>query len=255
MNYILTEKKDGIEKIVFHRPEALNALNSEMLRELSSVIDDAAIDSQVRVIVFTGVGKSFIAGADIKELDGFNAIQALNYSKAGVDLFRKIELLSKPTISAVNGYAYGGGLEFLLCTDIRIMSQKARVRMPEVTLGIIPGFNGTQRLPKCIGMAKAKELIFTGRTVLADEALSLGIVNQLSEPESLLDDAMNLAKTIANNSATAIALAKAAINAGFEQDIEIGINIEAGYMAACFGTPDQREGFCAFKEHRNANYR
>lgn len=255
MKYVLIEKQDGIAVITFHRPEALNALNSEVLADLSMAVDDVSADNSVRVVIFTGEGKSFIAGADINEMDGCNAMQAVEYSRKGADLFRRIELLPKPTISAVNGYAFGGGFEFLLCTDLRIMSKKARLRMPEVTLGITPGFNGTQRLPKCVGMAKAKELIFTGRMVYAEEALALGIVNAVSEPELLMADALTLANQIADNSASAIALAKAAMNAGAEQDLDIGKNIELGYMAASFGTPDQLEGFAAFHEKRTAKYR
>ena len=255
MKYVILEKKNGIATVTFHRPEALNALNSEVLADLSAAVDDCAADDSVRVIVFTGEGKSFISGADIKEMDGCTGLQVLEYSKKGAALFRRIELLPKPTIAAVNGYAFGGGYEFLLCTDLRVMSRKAKLRMPEVTLGITPGFNGTQRLPKCVGMAKAKELIFTGRMVGAEEALALGIVNTLSDPETLLDDAYVLANQIADNSASAVALAKAALNAGAEQDIDVGMNIELGYMAASFGTPDQLEGFRAFQERRAPKYR
>ena len=253
--YILTAVEDGIATVPFHRPEALNALNSAVLAELEQVVDTLASDASVRVVVFTGEGKSFIAGADVKELDGCSGLDVVNYSRRGVDIFRKIELMSKPTIAAVNGYAFGGGFEFLLCTDLRVMSSRAKLRMPEVTLGIVPGFNGTQRLPKCVGMAKAKELIFTGRMVEAEEALSLGIVNAVTEPEKLMEEVYALANRIAENSMTAIALAKAAMNAGAEADIDSGKNIERGYMAAGFGTPDQKEGFAAFKERRSAKFR
>ncbi len=252
---ILLNVENNIATITFHRPEALNALNSEVLTELKLAVDEVSRDENVRVIVFTGEGKSFIAGADIKEMDGKNAMEAINYSKKGAGIFRRIEKLGKPTISAVNGYAFGGGFEFLLATDIRIMSTKAKLRMPEVTLGIVPGFNGTQRLPKCVGLAKAKELIFTGRMILADEALKLGIVNDIAEPEELMDKVYALASQIADNSASAISLAKAAMNAGAEADIDAGMNIEIGYMAASFGTKDQIEGFNSFKERREPKYR
>ena len=252
---ILYSAADGIATITFHRPEALNALNSQVLAELSAAVETAAAEEAVRVIVFTGEGKSFIAGADIKEMDGCTGLAVVEYSRKGAELFRRIECLPKPTIAAVNGYAFGGGFEFLLCTDLRIMSSRAKLRMPEVTLGIVPGFNGTQRLPKCIGMVKAKELIFTGRPVGAEEALRLGIVNAVAEPDALMDQVYALAHQIADNSASAIALAKAAMDAGAEQDIETGRNIEIGYMAASFGTADQQEGFSAFKEHRQAKFR
>ena len=254
LKYILYEVKDHVATITFHRPEALNALNSAVLANLSAAVDAAEKDKNVRVIVFTGEGKSFIAGADIREMDGCTGPAVMEYSRRGAALFRRIELLGKPTISAVNGYAFGGGFEFLLCTDLRVMSSRAKLRMPEVTLGIIPGFNGTQRLPKCIGMAKAKELIFTGRPVGAEEALSLGIVNAVAEPDALLNETYALAAQITENSASAVALAKAAMNAGAEQDIDIGMNIELGYMTASFGTADQLEGFAAFKERRPAKF-
>ena len=255
LEYILYDVRDGIATITFHRPEALNALNSAVLADLSAAVDAAERDEAVRVIVFTGEGKSFIAGADIKEMDGCTGLEVGEYSRKGAALFRRIELLQKPTIAAVNGYAFGGGFEFVLCTDLRIMSSRAKLRLPEVTLGITPGLNGTQRLPKCVGMAKAKELIFTGRPVGAEEALSLGIVSAVAEPERLMDEVYTLAAQIADNSASAIALAKAAMNAGAEQDIGVGMHIELGYMAAGFGTPDQLEGFQAFKERRPPKFR
>ncbi len=253
--YILLDKKDGIATITFHRPEALNALNSEVLADLDAAVDDVIADDEVRVVVFTGEGKSFIAGADIKEMDGDTALEAIRYSRKGSAVFRKIELMDKPTIAAVNGYAFGGGFEFVLCTDIRFACSKAKFRLPEVTLGIVPGFNGTQRLPKCIGMNKAKEILFTGKMLTAADALELGILNHVTEPEQLMEEVYAMAGQIAGNSASAISLVKAAVNAGADMDIDIGKNIELGYMAACFGTPDQIEGFASFKEKRAAKFR
>ena len=212
--YILLDKKDGIATITFHRPEALNALNSEVLADLDAVVDDVIADDEVRVVVFTGEGKSFIAGADIKEMDGDTALEAIRYSRKGSAVFRKIELMDKPTIAAVNGYAFGGGFEFVLCTDIRFACSKAKFRLPEVTLGIVPGFNGTQRLPKCIGMNKAKEILFTGKMLTAADALELGILNHVTEPEQLMNEVYAMAGQIADNSASAISLVKAAVNAG-----------------------------------------
>lgn len=255
LKYILLEKKDGIARITFHRPEALNALNSAVLDELDAAVDDVAADSQVRVVIFTGEGKSFIAGADINEMDGYIGLDIINYSRKGSAVFRKVELMNKPTISAVNGYAFGGGFEFLLCTDIRIANEKAKLRLPEVTLGIVPGFNGTQRLPKCVGMNKAKEIIFTGKMLTAKDALELGILNKVVPVDQLMEETLAMAGQIADNSASAITLAKAAMAAGESTDIDIGRNIELGYMAACFGTPDQIEGFRSFKEKRSARFR
>lgn len=253
--YILMDKKDGIATITFHRPEALNALNSEVLEELDKAVDLAAADREVRVAVFTGEGKSFISGADINEMDQRRGVDIISYSRRGADVFRKVELLPKPTIAAVNGYAFGGGFEFILCTDIRIANEKAKLRLPEVTLGITPGFNGTQRLPKCVGMCRAKELIFTGRMLTAGEAFHLGILNKVVPVDQLMEEVYKMASQIADNSSTAIAMAKAAMAAGESTDIEVGRNIELGYMAACFGTPDQMEGFTSFKEKRPAKFR
>lgn len=253
--YILMDKKDGIATITFHRPEALNALNSEVLEELDKAVELVAADREVRVAVFTGEGKSFISGADINEMDQRRGVDIISYSRKGADVFRKVELLPKPTIAAVNGYAFGGGFEFILCTDIRIANEKAKFRLPEVTLGITPGFNGTQRLPKCVGMCRAKELIFTGRMLTAGEAFHLGILNKVVPADQLMEEVYKMASQIADNSSTAIAMAKAAMTAGESMDIEVGRNIELGYMAACFGTPDQMEGFASFKEKRPAKFR
>ena len=252
--YILMDKKDGIATITFHRPEALNALNSEVLEELDKAVELVAADREVRVAVFTGEGKSFISGADINEMDQRRGVDIISYSRRGADVFRKVELLPKPTIAAVNGYAFGGGFEFILCTDIRIANEKAKLRLPEVTLGITPGFNGTQRLPKCVGMCRAKELIFTGRMLTAGEAFNLGILNKVVPADQLMEEVYKMASQIADNSSTAIAMAKAAMTAGESMDIEVGRNIELGYMAACFGTPDQMEGFASFKEKRPAKF-
>ena len=252
---VVLDRKDGIATITCHRPEALNAINSQMLEDLNAAADEAAADDSVRVVVFTGEGKSFISGADIHEMDGKNSYDIIEYSRKGGELFRKIEQLKKPTIAAVNGYAFGGGLEFVLCTDIRIASERAKFRLPEVTLGITPGFQGTQRLPKCVGMNKAKEIVFTGKMMTAGDALKLGILNEVVAGDVLMDRVYEMANQIADNSASAIAMAKAAMTGGASMDLDIGKNIELGYMAACFGTPDQQEGFASFKEKRPAKFR
>lgn len=255
LKYVLLEKKDGIAVITFHRPEALNALNSEVLADIETAVDDVAADESVRVVIFTGEGKSFISGADIHEMDSKTGLGIIDYSRKGAALFRKIETMTKPTIAAVNGYAFGGGFEFVLCTDIRIAHEKASFRLPEVTLGIVPGFNGTQRLPKCIGMPQAKELIFTGRRIFAAEAKELGILNKVTSLDGFWDEVMAVANQIADNSASAIALVKAAMTAGEDVSVDVGKDIELGYMTACFGTPDQIEGFHSFKEKRKAVFR
>lgn len=255
MEHLLINKENGIETITFHRPQALNALNSQMLKELEAAVDDAAQDPMVRVVIFTGEGKSFISGADIGEMDAKTGLEIIDYSRKGAALFRKIETMYKPTIAAVNGYAFGGGFEFVLCTDIRIAHEKASFRFPEAGLGIVPGFNGTQRLPKCVGLHQAKELLFTGRRVFAEEALRMGIINKAVTLEKFWDEVMAEAEMIVGNSASAIALIKAAVNAGADVPVDAGKDIELGYMTACFGTPDQKEGFASFKEKRKPVFR
>jgi enoyl-CoA hydratase len=253
-NYIIYTKENGIATITFHRPEAMNALCSQLLTELSAAVEEAATDKEVRVVVFTGEGKSFIAGADISEMESMDTMGIIEYSRKGAALLRRIETMPKPTIAAVNGYAFGGGCEFVLCTDIRIAHEKASFAMPEVTLGIVPGFNGTQRLPKCIGASRAKELMFTGRRIKADEAFALGLVNKVVPADSFNDEVKAEAELIAKNSACAISLLKAALVAGEDVGVDVGKDIELGYMTASFGTADQIEGFKAFKEKRPAKF-
>jgi enoyl-CoA hydratase len=252
---VLLKKEDGIATITFHRPEAMNALNVQVLNDLEEAVDDVAADPEVRVIVFTGEGKAFIAGADTSTLAAANTITAIEYSRRGANLFRKIERLNKPTISAINGYTFGGGFEFALCTDILYASEKASFALPEATLGITPGFNGTLRLPRVVGMHKAKELIFTGRRIKAAEAYELGILNKVTSPETLMDEVYALAKQIADNSAIAIMLDKGILSASESVPQDVAMDIELGYMASGFGTPDQIEGFAALKEKRKANFR
>ena len=255
LKYILTKKENGIETITFHRPEALNALCSEILNDLAAAVEDAANDPAVRVIIFTGEGKSFIAGADINEMNGKKNLDIIAYSRKGANLFRKIETMPKPTIAAINGYTFGGGLEFALACDIRIAHEKASFSLPEATLGIVPGFNATQRLPKVIGMQRAKEMMFTGRRVRADEALAMGLLFKVTPLDTFWDEVMAEAETIANASASAIGLIKSAVTAGAEADIDVGKDIELGYMTACFGTDDQIEGFNSFFEKRKPVFR
>lgn len=254
MKYIVVNQMNGIATITFHRPEAMNALNSELLSNLEEVINRVEADPTVRVIVFTGEGKSFIAGADLNEMSQKTGLEIIDYSRKGAALFRHIETLSKPTIAAVNGYAFGGGFEFVLSTDIRIANEKASFAFPELNLGIVPGFNGTQRLPKCVGMSTAKEIIFTGRRIFAEEARELGIVNRVVGLDDFWDEVIKEAKVIAEKSMTALALTKAAMISAEDVSIDIGKDIELGYMTAAFGTRDQKEGFDAFLEKRKPKF-
>lgn len=255
MKYIILEKENGIAKVIFHRPEALNALCSEMINEIESTVDELAADDEVRVVVFTGEGKSFISGADISEMDGRGKESILEYGSNGARIWRKIETMKKPTISAVNGYCFGGGFELMLATDIRVANEKASFRFPEVSIGIVPGFNATIRLPKQIGMTKAKDLLFTGRRIFADEAMQMGIISRVFSLEEFPEEVMKLANQIADNSMSAIALVKESITKCIELPMEEAMPIEAQLMTDSFGTPDQIEGFNSFKEKRGAKFR
>jgi enoyl-CoA hydratase len=250
-NYLLVEKKEPIGIIVINRPKALNSLNTETLMELQGVLNDMELDDKIKVIILTGSGKkSFVAGADIAEMRDKNFVEATEFSRLGSNIFRRIELLNKPVIAAVNGFALGGGCELAMSCDIRLASQNAKFGQPEVTLGITPGFSGTQRLSRLIGPAKAKELIFTGNIIDAQEAKNLGLVNHVYQSEELMDKAVELANKIASNAQVAVNLAKSAINRGIETDIETGIAYEVNAFGICFTTKDQKEGMTAFLEKR-----
>ncbi len=253
--HLLYEKAGNVGLIKINRPHALNALNSEVLYELSDVFELVENDEEIRVIVLTGEGKAFVAGADISEMKGFSSKQARKFSTLGLNLFRRMELLEKPVIAAINGFALGGGCELALSCDIRISSEKAKFGQPEVGLGITPGFGGTQRLPRLIGTAMAKELIFTGNMINAEEAKSIGLVNRVVAPESLMEETLKLANKIASVSPTAVAYAKVAINRGMETDIDTGIEIEKDVFTLCFAEEDQEEGMSAFLEKRQPAFK
>ncbi len=251
---IVLEKNDGIALVKFNRPKALNALNSETLIELDALVDTLEKAQDVKVVVFTGEGKGFIAGADIREMAQLTAEQGRQFGALGQSVFRKVELMSKPTIAAINGFALGGGCEFSMSCDIRIAGEKAKFGQPEVTLGITPGFSGTVRLPKLVGLGKAKELIYTGRMVGAVEAEQIGLVNKVVEMDALIDEAMNMAKMIAANAPLAVSYSKASINKAYEMDTDIGNTIEETYFGLCFATEDQKTGMEAFLNKEKANF-
>lgn len=256
MNYknILFEKQDHIAILTINRPEALNALNVDVLNELNHAVDNVAMDEQIYILIITGYGRAFIAGADITQMKDMTTQEARNFAQLGLSIFRKIELLEKPVIAAINGFALGGGCELAMSCDIRIASEKAKFGQPEVNLGVIPGFAGTQRLSRLLGTAKAKELIFTGITINAAEALSLGLVNRVVAPEDLIEQTMLLAEMITSKAQYAVRYAKTAINRGYECDLETGMAIEKDLFGLCFATADQKEGMAAFIEKRNANF-
>lgn len=247
-------KESSIAFITFDRPKRMNAINSNVLDELESAINEIEADKSVRVIIFTGEGKAFIAGADIKELSKLRGMEANSFIQKGVKLFRRIEKLSIPSISAINGYCMGGGLEFALCTDIRYASENAIFSFPEAGLGLMPGFSGTQRLPRIIGISKTKEIMFTGKKIKAKKAKFLGMIDQVFSEAELMNKTVEFAESIIKNSSTSIKSMKRAIDVGIDLNIDAAIELEKGVVTPIFGCQDQVEGFKAFKEKRKPNF-
>ncbi|WP_055071593.1 short-chain-enoyl-CoA hydratase [Clostridium massiliamazoniense] len=252
---ILVEKNGHVAIVTLNRPKALNALNSETLEDLNKALDYLKEENDIYSVILTGAGgKAFVAGADISEMKDLNEEQGKEFGILGNKVFRKLENLNKPVIAAIPGFALGGGCELAMACDIRIASEKAKFGQPEAGLGITPGFGGTQRLPRLVGEGKAKELIYTGTVIKADEALRIGLVNKVVEHDSLLEEAMKMAKLISANAPIAITLCKDAINRGMQVDIDKAINIEAEDFGKCFNTEDQKEGMTAFLERREKNF-
>jgi enoyl-CoA hydratase len=253
---IITETKGHIHYITINRPNQLNALNKETIGELHEALKLADADTQIGVIILTGSGeKSFVAGADIKEFADFSVPQGGELAQQGQELlFSFIENLSTPVIAAVNGFALGGGLELAMCSHIRVASSNARMGLPEVSLGVIPGYGGTQRLAQLVGRGKANEMVFTAGMIKADEALTWGLVNYVVDPEELMPKAEEIAHKILNNSGSAIASAIRAVNANYKDGTN-GYDVEITEFAKCFGTADFKEGTTAFLEKRKPNFR
>lgn len=251
--FLKFEHNEGITVLKISAPKSLNALNSSILKELDDFVGH--LDAQTRVLIITGDGeKSFVAGADISEMAHLNEPQGQEFGRLGAQVFRRIELLPIPVIAAVNGFALGGGCELAMACDIRIASSKAKFGQPEVGLGIIPGFSGTYRLPKLIGQGYAKEMIYTGKVIRADEALRIGLVNAVYEPEELMGKAMEMAAMMLKNAAIAIRLAKQSINEGYDLDADDAIALENKLFGQCFATKDQKEGMDAFLNKRPAAF-
>ena len=253
-NFLKIEHIDGITVMKISAPKSLNALNSTILKEMGDFI--GSLDAKTRVLIITGDGeKSFVAGADISEMAHLDEPQGFEFGRLGAQVFRKIEVLPIPVIAAVNGFALGGGCELAMSCDIRIASSKAKFGQPEVGLGIIPGFSGTYRLPKLIGQGYAKEMIYTGKVIRADEALRIGLVNAVYEPEELMDKAMEMATMMLKNAPVAISLAKQSINEGYDLDADGAIGLENKLFGKCFATRDQKEGMDAFLNKRKADFK
>ncbi len=253
---LLIETNDGVATLTVNRAQSLNALNSEVLGELECALYELNMDDGVKVVVLTGAGeKAFVAGADIKEMAEMSSFEGHAFALKGQRVMLLMEKMKKPVIAAVNGYALGGGLELALACDFVYASQKARVGFPEVTLGIMPGFGGTQNLARLIGPNKANEMIFTGRMLDADKACAWGIVNEVFAPEELLTKTLETAKAIAQVGTLGVGYAKDAIANGLNMGKEDGFRYEASLFGVLFATEDQREGMGAFVEKRKAAFK
>lgn len=252
---LLLEKQDRIATLYINRPEALNALNSKTLIELDDAVQQIAEDDSIDLLIITGSGnRAFVAGADIAFMQDLTAMEGREFGALGQKVFMAIEKMDKPVIAAVNGFALGGGCELAMCCDFRIASSKAKFGQPEVGLGITPGFGGTQRLPRLVGMGMAKQLLLTADVIDAEEAKRIGLVNAVTEPEQLMDTVKAIAGRILSKGQAAVRLTKAAVNQGTQTDINTAMTIEADAFGLCFSTGDQKEGMKAFVDKRKAEF-
>ncbi|NLY81409.1 MAG: crotonase [Clostridiales bacterium] len=249
------ENNEGLGTVTINRPKAMNALNKDVLKELLDVFHAISEDDDVKAIIVTGEGRAFVAGADIAEMSKLNANEGRKMMRLGHQVMNCIENIEKPVIAAVNGFALGGGCELAMACDIRISSTKAKYGQPEVGLGIIPGFGGTQRLSRLVGKGMAKYLIMTAEIVNADEAFRIGLVEKLVEPEMLIEAAEKLARNIMAKAPIAIATAKTAINKGYDLGILEGSALEIETFTAAFASEDKSEGMSAFLEKRAPEFK
>lgn len=252
---LLYEKRDGIGRVTVNRPEKLNALNRKVIGELDSCFHGIGADDEIRVVILTGTGeKAFVAGADINELAVQTPVEGKETSVRGQKVLNLIENLGKPVIAAVNGYALGGGCELAMACTLRIASENARFGQPEVKLGIIPGYAGTQRLPRLVGKGRALEMILTGEPISAQEACGIGLVNQVVPQKDLISTTETLARRIMANAPLAVKFALEAVNHGVEMTEEEGSVLEATLFGLCCTTADMKEGTRAFLEKRAARF-
>lgn len=252
---LLLEKDGALATITFNNPKALNALTVATFEALEQLLGELEKDAEIRVVILTGAGeKAFIAGGDIGHLSTLDAGSAREFALLAQRVIDRIESFPKPVIAAINGYALGGGCELAMGCDLRIAADSAKFGQPEVKLGIIPGFAGTQRLARLVGKGRAKELVFTGEMIDADEACRIGLINRVVAKDQLMDATRALAMKMCNKSASAIKIAKEAIDNGLEMDFARAARYEADLFALCFTTPDCKEGISAFLEKRPARF-
>jgi enoyl-CoA hydratase len=248
---ILFEVSEGIATITINRPKALNALNSDVMCELMDASIRCKMEEAIKVVIITGAGeKSFVAGADISQMAELRPQQAMDFMEAGIETFRSFEVLPKPVIAAINGFALGGGVELAMSCDIRLASENARFGQPEILIGLIPGWGGTQRLARLVGMGRAKELIMAGGQIDAKRAYEIGLVNQVYPLDQLMPEARKLAKKMEGLPGFALKMAKHAINFGYDLSLDNAMRLETQCCSQCFSTDDQKEGMKAFLEKR-----
>ena len=250
LKYDIVGKESNVGVITINRPQALNAMNTETVNELRDLLKEIDSDENIRCLIFTGEGRAFCSGGDINEESEKNVITGYEFSRNCMEVLDQMERFRTPIIGAINGYALGGGLEFALACDIRIASKTAKLGSPEITLAVIPGWGGTQRLPRLIAPSKAKQLMFTGDSITAEEAYRIGLVDEISDPENLMNDALKMAEKIAHWGPLAMRHLKTAVNDGLQCDLQRGLQIEAALFAQLYGTEDQQEAMHAFLEKR-----
>ncbi len=253
-DFVKFEKKNNIAYVTINRPEALNALNQKVLEELKEIFDIMSNDEEIKAVILTGEGRSFVAGADIAQMKDQTMLEGRNFIVFGQSVMDTIDNFRKPVVAAVNGFALGGGCELAMACDIRVASSKAKFGQPEVGLGIIPGFGGTQRLTRLVGKGMSKYLTFTGEIINADESLRIGLVEKVVEPEKLIEECEIIVSKIISNAPISIEMSKLAINVGAEIDLAAALKYEAELFATCFGTDDKIEGMSAFLEKRDAKF-
>ena len=248
---LLYEQKGSVGVIILNRVEKMNALNAQLLSELSELLENCANDDSIRALIITGSGKAFCAGGDISRDDAGDPLGTfIKFSCLTRDTLHQVETCKKPVIAAINGYAFGGGIELALCCDLRVASEKAKMGMTEVKLGVVPGAGGTQRLPRLIGMAMAKQLMYTGGIIDGTEAYRIGLVNIVTPPEECLNKALQLAEEIASMAPLAVQASKKCINMSMQVDLESGLSYEAECVRGVFTSADRLEGGNAFREKR-----